>query len=294
MPSRAHLLYALRVTTLAAVLGLSAATLMALPPEPLPDISAADEFVPVHVAARGADLEFRYLRPAHFAAGGMADGRLNRCEPSAFVPLHVATGHAGAAHFAVATRLNAPGQTLRHSAELLIAQEELEVLALRPGALGGMPALWMEALQPTESDIQRIRLALIDDGHRVVRVSIVAPVAIWSGAEPALQTALGSFEVVRSRDAAAAVVPSEAPPAGAAVTRSDSAVPGVGVPSAKPIRSSHTAAPPAQSPPSGVRPTARSHVREGGMSGLGAAGVSLRPGGAGAARNLGPIPEWEG
>jgi hypothetical protein len=70
---------------------------------------------------------------------------------------------------------------------------------MRPGVLGGLPCLMVEVLQATDAGKMRMRTALLEDGKRLVNVSIMAPDAIWPSVEPTLRLAMTSFRLAEPR-----------------------------------------------------------------------------------------------
>ena len=62
----------------------------------------------------------------------------------------------------------------------------------------------------------RIRTALIEDGTRMLNLSIMAPASIWASVEPTLQMMFSSFRLAKSRGATAMLTRAAAAAASAA------------------------------------------------------------------------------
>jgi hypothetical protein len=151
------------------------------------------------VPARIADLAFSYLRPANFQAVTMPDEKPDFEKPTSFYPLQVVMANYGAVLFSTSARPAYADGTVQDWAEFMAKQTEVEIVSLQPGVLGGLPALIVEALQRSEAGVMRIRTALLEDGKRLINVSIMAPDAIWKGVEPTLLTSFTSFRLAEPR-----------------------------------------------------------------------------------------------
>lgn len=190
-------------------------------------MSTAPEFVPTEVPARIADLAFSYLRPAGFHEVQIPDERPDFDQPTAFFPLQVVMAGYGAVIFSAVARPAYPDGTVQDWAEFLARESKLEIASLEPGVLGGLPCLMVESLQPSDAGLMRLRTALLEDGGRLLNLSIMAPDAIWPSVEPTLRLALTSFRLaeprgtstplLRGAPAAAPGTPAEAAESAAAV-----------------------------------------------------------------------------
>jgi len=176
-------------------------------------MATSPEFVPTEVPARIADLAFSYLRPANFHVVQVPDERPDFDQPTTFFPLQVVMANFGAVLFSAVARPAYADGTVQDWAEFLARESQLEIVSLRPGVLGGLPCLMVEVLQTSEAGLMRMRTALLEDGKRLLNVSIMAPDAIWPSLEPTLQVALGSFRLAEPRGTSTPLLRSAVKPA---------------------------------------------------------------------------------
>lgn len=162
-------------------------------------MSKQPEFSLVTVPARIADLEFTYLRPADFHVVDLPTEKPNFEDPTAFYPLQVVMAGYGAVLFSVVARPAYEDGTVQDWAEFLAQKENIKVVSMLPGTLAGMPALIVEALNPTDAGTMRMRTALLEDGKRFLNISVMAPDAIWKSVEETLQTTMSSFRLAEPR-----------------------------------------------------------------------------------------------
>jgi hypothetical protein len=166
---------------------------------PSSNMSSQPEFTSVTVPARIADLEFTYLRPANFNAVDLPNEKPNFDDPTAFYPLHIVMASYGAVLFSVVARPAYDEGSVQDWAEFLARQEKLEIVSMRGGVIGGLPAMIVEALNQTDAGTMRMRTALVEDGGRLINISILAPEAIWASVEPALNLTMTSLRLAEPR-----------------------------------------------------------------------------------------------
>ncbi len=162
-------------------------------------IMSSSQFTPTEVPARIADLAFSYMRPADFQIVTLPEERPDFDKPTAFFPLQVVMASYGAVLFSAAARPAYADGSVQDWAEFLSRESNVEIVSLRPGVLGGLPCIMVEVLQATDAGQMRMRTALLEDGKRLINVSIMAPEAIWASVEPTLQLALASFRLAEPR-----------------------------------------------------------------------------------------------
>ena len=162
-------------------------------------MSNQPEFSLVTVPARIADLEFTYLRPASFNVIELPTEKPNFEDPTAFYPLQVIMAGYGAVLFSVVARPAYDNGSVQDWAEFLAQKENIQVVSMKPGTLAGMPALMVEALNPTDAGTMRMRTALLEDGKRLLNISVMAPDAIWKSVEETLHTTMSSFRLAEPR-----------------------------------------------------------------------------------------------
>jgi hypothetical protein len=162
-------------------------------------MSSSAEFIPTDVPARIADLAFSYLRPSGFQVVRIPDERPDFDQPTTFFPLQVVMANYGAVLFSAVARPAYADGTVQDWAEFLARESKLEIVSLQPGVIGGLPCLMLEVLETSEAGLMRMRTALLEDGQRLLNLSIVAPDAIWPAVEPTLRLALASFRLAEPR-----------------------------------------------------------------------------------------------
>jgi hypothetical protein len=175
-----------------------------------PSMSSQPEFSLVTVPSRIADLEFTYLRPANFQLVDLPAEKPSFDDPTAFYPLQVIMANYGAVIFSVVARPAFDDGSIEDWAQFLAQKEKIEILSMTPGVIAGMPALIVEALNPTEAGPMRFRTALLEDGKRYLNISVMAPEAIWKSVEPTLQTTMASFRLAEPRGSTTPLTRAEA------------------------------------------------------------------------------------
>jgi hypothetical protein len=168
------------------------------------------EFSLVTVPARIADLEFTYLRPANFQVIDLPNESPSFDDPTAFHPLQVIMASYGAVLFSVVARPAYEDGSIEDWAEFLARKEKIEIVSLQPGTLAGMPALMVEALNPTDAGTMRMRTALLEDGKRFLNISVMAPDAIWKSVESTLHLTMSSFRLAEPRGSTTPLTRAEA------------------------------------------------------------------------------------
>ena len=173
-------------------------------------MSSQPEFTPATVPARIADLEFTYLRPANFQVVELPEEKPNFDDPATFYPLHVLMATYGAVVFSVAARPAFADGSVQDWTEFLLKQEKVQVVSMKPGTFAGMPAIIVEALNPTDAGTMRMRTVLLEDGKRFLNISVLAPDAIWPSVEPTLAMTMSSFRLAEPRGSTTPLTKAEA------------------------------------------------------------------------------------
>jgi hypothetical protein len=186
-------------------------------------IMSSSEFTPIEVPARIADLAFSYLRPADFHPVTLPEERPDFDKPTAFFPLQVVMASYGAVLFSAAARPAYSDGSVQDWAEYLSRESNVEIVSLRPGVLGGLPCIMVEVLQASDAGKMRMRTALLEDGKRLINVSVMAPEAIWPSVEPALQLALSSFRLAEPRGTSTPLTKADAQKAAAKAKEAEEA-----------------------------------------------------------------------
>ncbi|MBL9147508.1 MAG: hypothetical protein JNM94_02325 [Phycisphaerae bacterium] len=175
----------------------------------------------VHVPPRLADIEFTVRLAAEFRELELPTEDVDFTNPIQFAPLYAAMASYGAVLLTVAARPAYDNGSLREWLGYLCTTEGLTLVSLERSTLNGRPTMVAEATQPSDAGVMRIRTHLIEDGGRLLNISIIAPDALWAGISPTLMAMQQTFELLRPRGSTVPLEPNAAPDADAA-TSSDS------------------------------------------------------------------------
>lgn len=168
------------------------------------------QFEPTEVPSRIADLGFTYLRPVDFRALDLPEEAPKFEEPTYFLPLHVCMASYGAVVFSVAARPAYDSGSVEDWMMYLAEQQLGEVKSMRRGVIGGMQAMVAEAVQPSEAGRMRFLAHFIEDGGRLIIVSVMAPEQVWSSVEEMLRMMTMSFRLSTVKGQSAPVTREEA------------------------------------------------------------------------------------
>lgn len=164
-------------------------------------------FSRVSVPARIAGLAFSFDMPSDWRLVDLPPEEPNFDQPDQFFPLAIAMASYGAVLFTVAARPafsdGAVAQWLAYVAGLQkLSHGEVEATHVGPHA-GAV------VLAEQESDVgtMRMRIAMFEDGERLVNVSAIAPAAIWDSVAPTLAAMVDSFALDAPRGGTAPVMP---------------------------------------------------------------------------------------
>lgn len=176
----------------------------------IPAMPSSPEFTPIKVPARIAGLAFSYLRPAEFHALELPTDVPDFEQPAVLMPLHVTMADYGAVLFSIGARPAYGDGSVEDWAGFLTSEFKMKVESLRPTTLGGIGGIVVEATQETDAGRMRIRSVFIEDGTRLLNLTLMAPVSIWASVEPTLAFALSSFRLDEPRGSTAPVTRAEA------------------------------------------------------------------------------------
>ena len=166
-------------------------------------MSSSPEYTHVAVPARIAGLSFTYLRPAGFNPVDLPSEIPDFEQPAVFFPLEVVMADYGAVLFTVGARPAYGDGTVEDWAEFIARESKMQIDSLQPTTFAGMPAMQMEAHQQSEMGPMRLRTILLEDGTRMLNLTIIAPQALWASVEPTLELTLRSFRLDEERGATA-------------------------------------------------------------------------------------------
>lgn len=164
-------------------------------------------FTTLQVPARIAELGFSFSKPVDFMDVPLPAEDPTFDKPEYCFPLHVAMAGYGAVVFAVAARPAYEEGSVLDWAKWLLEQQGVALEGFMPIEISGMPAVAYTSTQQSEAGVMRLKAAAIEDGGRLILVSIMAPQAIWPSVESTLETMLASFKLDNPRGTKTPLIP---------------------------------------------------------------------------------------
>src|SRR5262245_57220983 len=157
--------------------------------------------------SRIADLGFSLALPRDWIQHTLPDENADFDDPTKLVALAVLTAPHAAIVLAVAARPAYADGTLSDWGRYLLENDSASARAMGEGQLGSMPAFIAEATKDSEVGTLVLRTAFVEDGSRLVNVSLTAPELLADAVYPVWQAALESFALSTPRGATVAVYP---------------------------------------------------------------------------------------
>jgi hypothetical protein len=153
------------------------------------------EFVRHHVPGRIADLGFQMAVPQDWQIPELAAEDVDFSDPTKFVPLMIAVAPYAVIALTVSARPAYENGAVSDWAAYLLAINKIEESDFAARSVGQLNA--MTALGRQEQDGIRIetRFAFIEDGGRLLNISLMAPAMLSSSLDEVWATALESFEL---------------------------------------------------------------------------------------------------
>ena len=143
--------------------------------------------------ARIAELGFTAQLPADWIAHELPSEDVDFSVPKKCVPLAVVTAPHAAIVFAFAARPAYDDGTLHDWTWFLLNHHQLEPRAIGPGSVAGVGAMIGEATQESELGTMIVRFAFLEDGGRLVNLSLTAPELLADAVRDAWFAMLESF-----------------------------------------------------------------------------------------------------
>jgi hypothetical protein len=156
---------------------------------------APTQFVITEVPSRIADLGFVYMRPQDFRPMDLPEEEPKFESPEYFIPLHVCIAPYGAVVFSVAARPAYDDGTVEDWLRFHAKNQLGDVLSIRPEMIGDLRAMAADAVQPSEAGTMHVRAYFVEEGKRLLIVSVMAPEQLWGSVETMLQTMISSFRL---------------------------------------------------------------------------------------------------
>jgi len=174
--------------------------------------------------SRIADLGFAVPLPVGWIAHELPGEEPDFSNPTFFLPLAIVTAPHAAIVYAFAARPAYDDGTLQDWAVYLLSHNQLRPQILGPGRVGTLPAIVGEAVQDSEMGPMRVRFAFIEDGKRLLNLTLSAPEMLADVLKDAWGALLASFTLETPRGPTpgtmpaggdAVMAPTEAPKAAA-------------------------------------------------------------------------------
>ena len=156
---------------------------------------------------RIADLGFSVALPRDWIHHTLPEEDADFDDPTKLVALAVVTAPHAAIVLAVAARPAYADGTLSDWGRYLLEHDSASARAMGEGQLGTMPAFIAEATKDSEVGTLVLRTAFVEDGSRLVNVSLTAPELLADAVYPVWQAALESFALATPRGATVTVYP---------------------------------------------------------------------------------------
>ena len=157
--------------------------------------------------SRIADLGFSIALPRDWIHHTLPEEDTDFDDPTKLVALAVVTAPHAAIVLAVAARPAYAEGTLSDWGRYLLEHDSASPRAMGEGQLGTMRAFIAEATKDSEVGTLVLRTAFVEDGSRLINVSLTAPELLADAVYPVWQAALESFALATPRGATVAVYP---------------------------------------------------------------------------------------
>lgn len=149
--------------------------------------------------ARIAELGFAATLPSDFITHDLPAEAVDFSDPSTFYPLAVVTAPHAAIVFAFAARPAHDDGTLHDWAMYHLGTNALDPRAIGRANVAGVAAICGEAVQPSELGPMIVRFAFLEDGGRLVNLSLTAPELLAASVQDAWFAMLASFALETPR-----------------------------------------------------------------------------------------------
>ena len=174
------------------------------------------------IPSRIADLGFTAPFPADWIAHELPEEAPDFADPSKCFPLALLTAPYAAIVFAAAARPAYEDGTLHDWAWYLLGENGLQPRAIGPVEIAGVPGMAGEAVQDSELGRMVVRFAFLEDGGRLINLSLTAPEPLADSVRSAWFSLLSSFTLESPRGSrftgGADLAPSPAPAAASEAT----------------------------------------------------------------------------
>ena len=164
-----------------------------------------------HFPARFAELGFSVALPRDWAAHELPLEDLDFGNPAQFAPMAVVTAPHSAIVFAFAARPSYADGCLSDWAAFVLARDGMQLRSIGRQRVGPHQALAGEAVQPSDIGPMLVRFAFIEDGGRLIHITLSCPEMLAGAMAEAWFATLYSFVLARPRGARVALFPPTPP-----------------------------------------------------------------------------------
>lgn len=133
------------------------------------------QFAPRTFPSRIAELGFTATLPADWISHELPNEDMDFSNPTVFAPLAVVTAPHAAIVFAFAARPAYDDGTLHDWAVYHLNNNQLQPRAIGNDAIANVPAICGEATQQSDLGPMIVRFAFLEDGNRLINLSLTAP-----------------------------------------------------------------------------------------------------------------------
>lgn len=154
---------------------------------------------------RIAELGFSAVLPADWISHELPQEEIDFSNPTFFVPLAIVAAPHAAMVFAFAARPAHDDGSLADWAPYHLKHNQLDVRAMGRETVAGVPALVGEATQPSDLGEMVVRFAFLEDGGRLINLTLTAPALLADVLREAWFAMLQSFTLETPRGASGAV-----------------------------------------------------------------------------------------
>lgn len=164
-------------------------------------------FVRTELPARLADLACTFVRPADWVLPPIPEEVPDFTAPQTFAALAIAMAPFAMIVFSIGARPAFADGTVSQWLHWLAKEQGFDPGEVELETGLPHPAVGCWALQMSEGTPVRMRLVLLEDGERLVNLSVLAPEALWGSVHDTLRTMLRSFTLLRPRGGTRALAP---------------------------------------------------------------------------------------
>ncbi len=162
-------------------------------------MNPALQLVPRQFRARIAELGFTTQLPADWIAHELPPEEVDFSDATKFFPLAIVTAPHAAIVFAFAARPAYDDGTLHDWSMYHLKHNQLQPRAIGSDSIAGVAAIAGEAVQASDLGPMLVRFAFLEDGGRLINLTLTAPELLESSVRPAWFAMLQSFKLETPR-----------------------------------------------------------------------------------------------